>query len=92
MERHKEKARRANRAAKAIGNAMEKTLSDLRPTFVAEYELDDQLVKLAIAKAAVGLAAGAASEAIGMGMDECDELEDRLYDVVHDAITELEEK
>ena len=49
-------------------------------------------VKLAIAKAAVGLAAGAASEAIGMGMDECDELENRLYDVVHDAITELEEK
>ena len=92
MERHKEKARKANRAAKAIGNAIEKTLSDMRPTFAAEYELDDQLVTLAIAKAAVGLAADAASEAMGMRMDECDELEDRLYDVVFDAIAELDEK
>jgi hypothetical protein len=46
-------------------------------------------VTLAIAKAAMGIAAGAASEAIGMGTDECDELEERLYDVVYDAINEL---
>lgn len=87
-----EKAQKANRAASAIGSAMEKTLADLRPTFAATYDLDDQLVTLAIAKAAMGIAAGAASEAVGMVTDECDELEERLYDVVYDAINELEAK
>jgi hypothetical protein len=72
-----------------LATRWKKTLADLRPTFAAAYDLDDQLVTLAIAKAAMGIAAGAASEAIGMGTDECDELEERLYDVVYDAINEL---
>ena len=92
MNPHENKARKANQAASAISSAMEQTLADLRPTFAAAYDLDDQLVTLAIAKAAMGIAAGAASEAIGMATDECDELEERLYDVVHDAINELEAK
>jgi regulator of sigma D len=90
MDRRTEKAEKANRAANAIGQAMTKTLADLRPTFAAEYDLDDQLVTLAIAKASVGVAADAASEAVGMAIDECDELEDRLHDVISDAISELE--
>jgi len=71
---------------------MEKTLADLRPTFAAAYDLDDQLATLAIAKAAMGIAAGAAAEAFGMDTDKSDELEERLYDVVYDAINELEAK
>ena len=92
VNQQQEKAQKANRAASAIGTAMEKTLADLRPTFAVAYDLDDQLVTLAIAKAAMGIAAGAASAAIGMATDECDELEDRLNDVVYDAINELEAK
>jgi hypothetical protein len=46
---------------------MAKTLTDMRPSFAADYDLDDQLVTLAIAKAAVGIAADAASQATGMG-------------------------
>jgi hypothetical protein len=89
MDLHKEKARKADRAVSAIGDAMAKTLTDMRPTFAAEYDLDDQLVTLAIAKAAVGIAADAASQATGMKADKYDELEQRLHMVVFDAMTEL---
>ena len=67
-----------------------KTITDLRPSMAADYELDDQLVTLAIAKASVGVAADAASEAVGMASDECNELEERLHDVITDAISESE--
>jgi hypothetical protein len=84
------KAEKANRAASALGRAMTKTLADLRPTFAATYGLDEQLVTLAIAKASVAIAADAASQAMGMASEECDELEERMFDVVFDAIEELE--
>jgi hypothetical protein len=90
MDRRAEKAQKANQAANAIGQAMMKTLTDLRPSMAAAYDLDDQLVTLAIAKASVGVAADAASEAVGMATDECDELEERLHDVISDAISKLE--
>jgi hypothetical protein len=90
MDKRTEKAHRANRAASAFGQAMIRTLTDLRPTMAAAYNLDDQLVTLAIAKASVGIAADAASEAVGMATDECDELEERLHDVISDAISEME--
>jgi len=90
MEEREEKAEKANQAASALGSAMQKTLADLRPTFAAAYGLDEQLVTLAIAKASVGVAADAASQAMGMATDECDELEERMFDVIFDAITELQ--
>jgi hypothetical protein len=74
----------------AIGQAITKTLADLRPTFAHEYDLDNQLVTLAIAKASVGVAADAASEAVGIRTDECNELEERLHDVIYEVISELE--
>jgi len=89
MDLHKEKAQKANRAASAISNAMIKKLADMRPKFAAQYDLDDQLVTLAIAQAAVGIAADAASQATGMGTDKHVELEDRLHAVVFDAMNEL---
>ncbi len=89
MDQRIDKARKANRAASAIGQAMTKTLEELRPTMAAAYDLDDQLVTLAIAKASVGVAADAASEAVGMATDECNELEERLHDVISDAISEF---
>jgi hypothetical protein len=89
MDVHKEKALKADRAANAIGDAMIKTLSDMRSTFTAQFNLDEQLVTLAIAKAAVGIAANAASQATGMGLNENTELEERLQDVIHDAMNEL---
>ena len=89
MDLHKEKARKADRAVSAISHAMAKTLTDMRPSFAADYDLDDQLVTLAIAKAAVGIAADAASQATGMGADKYNELEERLHTVVFDAMTEL---
>jgi hypothetical protein len=92
MEQHQEQARKADRAVGAVGDAMSKTLTDLRPSIAVEYDLDDQLLTLAIAKAAVELAANAASEATGMGTDEHAELEERLHAVVFDAMTELLEK
>jgi hypothetical protein len=61
----------------------------MRPTFAVQYDLDDQLVTLAIAQAAVGIAADAASQATGMGTEERIELEDRLHAVVFDAMSEL---
>ena len=82
MDRRTEKAQNANRAASAIGEVMTQTITDLRPSLVATYDLDDQLVTLAIAKASVGVAADAASEAVGMASDECEELEERLHDVI----------
>ena len=85
----KEKAQKASFAADAIGNAMVKTLSDMRPTFARTYQLDDQLVTLAIAQAATGIAAAAASEATGMVPEECLEIETRLHAVLHDAMNEL---
>jgi hypothetical protein len=84
-----EKARKANLAAIAIGNAMSKTLTDMTPSFAAKYDLDEQLVTLAIAQAAVGVAATAASAATGMGDDDVVVLEDRLHEVVFDAMNEL---
>ena len=89
MNQRQEKARKANRAVDAIGHAMAKTLTKMRPSFAIKYDLDDQLVTLAIAKAAVGLAANAASQATGMGTDEHNELEERLHEVVFDAMNEL---
>jgi hypothetical protein len=89
MDLHKEKARKANRAASAISDVMVKKLTDMRPTFAVQYDLDDQLVTLAIAQAAVGIAADAASQATGMGTEEHVELEDRLHAVVFDAMNEL---
>jgi hypothetical protein len=61
MDLHQEKARKADCAVSAISDAMTKTLTDMRRSFAADYDLDDQLVTLAIAKAAVGIAADAAS-------------------------------
>jgi hypothetical protein len=90
MDRRTEKAKKANRAASAIGEVMMKTLLDLRPSIADSYDLDDQLVRLAIAKASVGVAADAASEAVGMASGECDELEGRLHDVISEALSELE--
>ncbi len=89
MDLHKEKAEKADRAASAIGDAMVKTLTDMAPKFASEYDLDDQLVTLAIAKAAVGIAADATSQATGMGTEEFNELEERLHAVVFDAMTDL---
>jgi hypothetical protein len=92
MDQNIEKALKADRAVGAVGDAMAQTLADLRPTFAVQYDLDDQLVTLAIAKAAVGLAADAASQATGMGIDEQDELEERLHEVVFDAMNKLLEE
>jgi hypothetical protein len=61
VNQHQEQARKANRAVDAIGHEMAKTLTQMRTSVAIEYDLDDQLVTLAIAKAAVGLAANAAS-------------------------------
>ena len=89
MDLHKEKARKANRAASAISDVIVNKLTDMRPTFAVRYDLDDQLVTLAIAQAAVGIAADAASKATGMGTEEHVELEDRLHAVVFDAMNKL---
>jgi hypothetical protein len=89
MEQNVEKARKTNLAASAISNAMSVKLTDMTPGFAVQYDLDDQLVTLAIAQAAVGIAANAASEATGMGADDAIELEDRLHAVVFDAMNEL---
>ena len=89
MDLHKEKARKATRAASAISEEMVMKLTNMRPMFAVEYDLDDQLVTLAIAQAAVGIAADAASQATGMGTEEHIELEDRLHAVVFDAMNKL---
>lgn len=89
MDLHKKRARKADLAASAIGDAMVRTLMDMRPSFAVQYDLDDQLVTLAIAKAAVEIAADAASQATGMGTDKYNELEERLHAVVFDAMNEL---
>jgi hypothetical protein len=89
MELREEKARKANRAADAISQAMVETLNDLRPAFAAKYDLDDQLATLAIAQAAVGIAVDAASQATGMGTDKSNALEERLHEVVYEAMCEL---
>ena len=88
MELHQDKVQNATLAAVAIGDAIEEKLTDLRPTVAAEYDLDDQLVTLAIAKAAVGIAASAASQATAMETQKSNELEDRLYEVVFEAMDE----
>jgi hypothetical protein len=89
VNQHQEDARKANRAVDAIGHEMAITLTNMRPSVATKYDLDDHLVTLAIAKAAVGLAANAASQATGMGTDEHNELQERLHEVVFDAMTEL---
>jgi hypothetical protein len=89
MHKRKESARKADRAAGAIGDAMAKTLADMRPAIADRYDLDEQLVTLAIAKAAMVITADAASQATGMEEEECDELEDRLHEVVLDAINKF---
>ena len=89
MNQHIEKARTANRAADAIASSMEKTLLEMRPAFAHRFNIDDELVSLAIAQAAMGIAASAASKATGMVDEECAELNDRLNEVVFDAMNEL---
>jgi hypothetical protein len=89
LKRIKEKARKASHAASAISEAMVKTLTDMQPALAAKYDLDNQLVTLAIAHAAVDVAANAASQATGMGSANHIALEDRLHEVVFDAMNEL---
>jgi hypothetical protein len=89
VNQNKEKARKANQAVDAIGHELAAKLTKMRPSVAVEYDLDDQLVTLAITKAAVGLAADAASQATGMGTDEYNQLEERLHEVVFDAMNEL---
>src|SRR3954470_2665294 len=84
-----EKARKANHVADAISDLMVKKLTDMRPSLAIEYELDDQLVTLAIAQAAVGIAADVASQATGMDSDKHIQLQDRLHAVVFDAMNDL---
>src|SRR3954470_12446791 len=84
-----EKARKANNAADAISELMVKKLTDMRPNLAIKYELDDQLVTLAIAQAAVGIAANVASGATGMDSDKHIQLQDRLHAVVFDAMNDL---
>jgi hypothetical protein len=88
MELRHDKVEKATLAADAIGDAIEEKLKDVRATVAAEYDLDDQLVTLAIAKAAVEIVANAASQATGMETDKSNELEDRLYKVVYEAMDE----
>ena len=88
MEIHQDKVEKATLAADAIGDAIERKLTDLRPTVAAEYDLDDRMVTLAIAKAAVEIVANAASQATGMETEKSHELEDRLYEVVYEAMDE----
>ena len=88
MELDQDKVEKATLAADAIGDAIEKKLTDLRSTVAAEYDLDDQMVTLAIAKAAVGIVANATSQAAGMETEKSNELEDKLYEVVYDAMDE----
>jgi hypothetical protein len=88
MELHQDKVQNATLAAVVIGDAIEEKLTDLRPTVAAEYDLDDQLVTLAIAKAAVGIAASAASRATAMETQKSNELEERLYEIVFEAMDE----
>jgi hypothetical protein len=89
VNQHQEQARKADRAVGAIGHAMAKTLTEMRPSFSVEFDLDEQLVTLAIAKAAVGLAADSASQATGMGTDDYNALKERLHKVVFDAMNKL---
>jgi hypothetical protein len=89
MHKRKESAQKADRAASAIGDAMVKTVTDMRPAISDQYELDDQLVTLAIAKAALVITADAASQASGMESEECNDLEDRLHEVVLDAMHKI---
>lgn len=89
MDVHQEKARKAEHAANSIGDAMVKTLLDMRPAFAARFRLDEQLVTLAIAKAALGIAADATSQATGMALSENSELQERLEDVIFEAMNEL---
>jgi hypothetical protein len=86
VNQHIEKAQKANRAADAIAGSMAKTLWEMRPTVAHQFDLDEQLVTLAIAQAAVGIAASAASKATGIVEEE---LKDRLSAVVVDAMNEL---
>ena len=51
MDLPQEKAQKAERVADAVGNALAKTLTELRSDFAFKYDLDDQLITLAIAKA-----------------------------------------
>jgi hypothetical protein len=89
VNQHIEKARKANRAADAIASSMSRTLLEMRPALAHQFKLDEQLVTLAIARAAMGVAASAASKATGMVEEECAELKDRLSAVVFDAMNEL---
>jgi hypothetical protein len=89
VNQHIEKARKANRAADAIASSMTQTLLDMQPTFARRFNIDEQLVSLAIAQAAVGIAASAASKATGMEEAECAELNERLNEVVFEAMNEL---
>jgi hypothetical protein len=89
MEENVEKAHKANLAASAISDAVSKTLHDMTPAFAVQYDLDEQLVTLAIAQAALGVAVIATSEATGMASDDVIVLEDRLHGVVFDAMNEL---
>jgi hypothetical protein len=89
VEENVEKAHTANLAASAIRYAVSKTLHDMAPAFAVQYDLDEQLVILAIAQAALGVAVIATSEATGMASDDVIVLEDRLHGVVFDAMNEL---
>ena len=57
MNQHRKQARQANRAADAIAGSMAQTLLAMRPTFARQFDIDEQLVTLAIAQAAMGIAA-----------------------------------
>jgi hypothetical protein len=89
VDQHIDKAQKASRAAGAIASSMAQTLLEMRPAFAHRFDLDEQLVTLAIAQAAMGVAVSAPSKATGTLEEECAELNERLNEVVFDAMNEL---
>jgi hypothetical protein len=88
MDSHQNEARKVNHAATEIADALATTLTDVRSQLQSKYELDAQLLYLAISKAAATLAATSAAQAAGLTPREALEMNQKIERTVLDVMYE----
>ena len=88
MASRQEDARKVNHAAGEIAEALAKTLTDVQSMLQSKYNLDAQLLYLAISRAAATIAATSAAQAAGLTPREAFEMNQKIERTVLDLMYE----
>jgi hypothetical protein len=85
QDRHERESAKSHRASIEIADALSKMFSELKPKIMAKYSLEDeQVILLAIAKAAVRLGTNS-MQAGSLTADQTEKLERKLQSIMLNA-------